>query len=129
MTIESWLLLLESILLIFTIVLLIYSIRDGRQREALLKEVGKATRVLTRQEYFFSIQESMLDAKRDIFGCITGRPPAGDEQTITSNIADTIRRMKAKGVRIRYVLPKFPDRLQIGIEYTKAGAEVFFSNC
>ena len=37
--------------------------------------------------------------------------------------------MTEKGVRIKYLLPKFPDRLQIGVQYTKAGAEVLFSSC
>lgn len=32
-------------------------------------------------------------------------------------------------MRIKYLLPKFPDRLQIGVQYTKAGAEVLFSIC
>lgn len=32
-------------------------------------------------------------------------------------------------VKVKYLLPKFPDRLQIGVLYTKAGAEVCFSSC
>jgi hypothetical protein len=48
---------------------------------------------------------------------------------MTRNILDAIEKMTKKGVHIRYLLPKFPDRLQIGIQYTKAGAEVFFSSC
>ncbi len=129
MTVEFALLLLESGLLIATVILLIYGIHEGRRRDHLLREVGRATRVLTRQEYFFSIMEAMLDAKREIIGCITGRPPSGDEVGMTRHIADAIERMTKKGVSVRYLLPKFPDRLKIGLQYTKAGAEVFFSSC
>jgi hypothetical protein len=129
MTVEFTLLLLESGLLIATVIMLIYGIHEGKRRDHLLREVGKATRVLTRQEYFFSILEAMLDAKQEIIGCITGRPPSGDDIGMTRHIADAIERMTRKGVSVRYLLPKFPDRLQIGLQYMKAGAEVFFSSC
>lgn len=129
MSMELVLLILESILLVVTVALLLYNIYEGKQRDNLLKEVGKATRILTRHEYFLSLMESMLDAKREIIGCITGRSPTGDDIGMTRNIVDTIERMTGKGVCIKYLLPKFPDRMRIGIQYTKAGAEVRFSNC
>jgi hypothetical protein len=129
MTIEFGLLLLESVLLIATVVLLIYGIHEGRRRDELLKEVGRATKVLTRQEYFLSIMEAMLDAKQEIIGCITGTPPSGDDINMTRHIADAIEDMTSKGVSIKYLLPKFPDRLQVGFLYAKAGAEVRFSSC
>ena len=129
MTMELGLLLLESVLLIATVVLVAYSIYEGKQRDRLLTEVGRATKVLMRQEYFLSLMDSMLDAQREIIGCITGRPPVGDDIKTTRNIVAAIEKMAGKGVRIKYLLPKFPDRLQIGIRYTKAGAEVRFSSC
>lgn len=129
MNMELGLMILESGLLIATVIMLIYSIHEGKRRDHLLREVGRVVKVLTRQEYFFSILEAMLDAKREIIGCITGRPPAGDEIRMTRHIADTIERMRGKGVSVKYLLPKFPDRLRIGLQYSKAGAEVFFSSC
>jgi len=129
MTIELGLLLLESLLLVATIILLVYNIHEGKQRDNLLREVAKATKVLTRQEYFFSVMESMLDAEREIIGCITGRPPSGDDVKMTRNFVGAIEKMTEKGVHIKYLLPKFPDRLHIGVRYTKAGAEVLFSSC
>ena len=129
MTMELGLLLLESVLLIATVILLIYSIHEGKRRDDLLREVGRATKVLTRQEYFFSIIEAILDAKQEIIGCITGAPPSGDAVRMTRHIADAIEDMTKKGVSVKYLLPKFPDRLQIGVLYTKAGAEVRFSSC
>jgi hypothetical protein len=117
------------VLLVATIMLLVYGIHEGKRRDALLKEVGRATKVLTRQEYFLSIMEAMLDAKQEIIGCITGTPPSGDDVKMTRHIADAIEDMTRKGVSIKYLLPKFPDRLQIGVLYTKAGAEVRFSSC
>ncbi len=126
---EFALLLLESGLLVATVIMLIYGIHEGKRRDHLLREVGRVIKVLTRQEYFFSIMEAMLDAKREIIGCVTGRPPLGDDIGMTRHIADAIERMTKKGVSIRYLLPKFPDRLQIGLQYMKAGAEIFFSSC
>jgi hypothetical protein len=68
MTINTVLLILESILLVATIILLLYSIREGRGRRNLLLEVGKATRILTRQEYFLNVTDSMMDAKDEVAG-------------------------------------------------------------
>ena len=129
MNVELVLLLLESVLLVVTLVLLVYNIHEGRQRANLLAEVGRATKVLTRQEYFYTLIETMLDAKEEIVGCITGRPPAGDDIPLMRHLIGTIEKMAAKKVRIRYLLPKFPDRLQVGVSYARAGAEVFFSSC
>lgn len=129
MTMEFALLLLESGLLVATVIMLIYGIHEGKRRDHLLREVGRVIKVLTRQEYFFSIMEAMLDAKREIIGCVTGRLPSGDDIGMTRHIADAIERMTRKGVNVRYLLPKFPDRLQIGLQYMKAGAEIFFSSC
>jgi hypothetical protein len=129
MTLEIGLLLLESILLLFTIVLLIYSIKEGKQRDKLIVEVGRATKILSRQEYFLNIIDSMADAKEEIVGCITGRMPLGDDKKMTRDITETIKRMTERGVNIRYLLPKFPDRLHVGYMYTKAGADVFYSSC
>jgi hypothetical protein len=129
MTLEIGLLALESILLIFTIILLIYSIKEGKQRDKLIMEVGKATKILTRQEYFLTIMDSMLDAESEIVGCITGRMPSGDDAKMTRDIIDTIERLTKKGVRIKYLMPRFPDRLHIGYLYSKAGAEVYYSGC
>lgn len=129
MTLEIGLLLLESVLLIFTIILLSYSIKEGKQRDKLIMEVGKATKVLTRQEYFLAIIDSMMDAEDEIVGCITGRPPTGDDKRMTRDIMINIERMTKQGVRIKYLMPKFPDRLHMGYQYMKAGAEVMFSSC
>lgn len=129
MTMEKGLLLLESVLLIATVILLIYSINEGKRRDALLKEFSRVTKVLTRQEYFFSLLDAMFGAKQEIIGCITGTPPSGDDAKMTRDIVEAIGDMTGKGVTIKYLLPKFPDRLQIAAYYTKAGAEVRFSSC
>lgn len=129
MTIEIGLLLLESVLLVVTIILLVYSIREGKQRDSLLMEMGKATKILTRQEYFLMVIDSMMGAKEEIVGCITGRIPNGDDKQMTRDIIATIENLVKNKVRIKYLLPKFPDRLHIGYLYTKAGAEIFYSSC
>jgi hypothetical protein len=128
MNIDFGLMVLESVLLAVTIILLLYNIREGRQRDMLLAEVGRATKILTRQEYFFALLDTMRDAEREIVGCITGSPPAGEDIRMSRSIVETIEKLTAKGVRVAFVLPKFPDRLQVGMLYSKAGAEVRFSS-
>jgi len=129
MTIETGLLVLESVLLAATIILLIYSIREGKERKSLLLEVGKATRILTRQEYFLTVTDSMMDAKTEVIGAITGRLPIGDDKKRTKDVIANIERLAKNGVNIKYLLPKFQDRLHIGHLYTKAGAEIKYSDC
>jgi hypothetical protein len=129
MSLELLLLLLESVLLIVTLVLLGYSIHEGRRRDHLIQEVASASRIFTRQEYFRSIMDAMYNAQHEIIGCITGRAPRGEESALTRDITRAIEKMTGKGVRVRYLLPKFPDRLQIGLQYALAGAEVSFSSC
>jgi len=129
MTIETWLLILESVLLVATIMLLLYSIREGKGRKELLLEVSKTAKILSRQEYFLAVTDSMLEAKSEIVGCITGRLPTGEDKKRTMDVISHIKRLTEDGVRIKYLLPKFPDRLHIGYLYTKAGAEVRYSSC
>jgi hypothetical protein len=129
MTIETGLLILESVLLFATIVLLLFSLREGRGRKNLLLEVERATKVLTRQEYFLMVTDTMMDAKTEVIGAITGRLPVGDDKKRTHSVTNNIERLIKNGVSVRYLMPKFPDRLHIGHLYTKAGAEVRYSSC
>ncbi|MDP2167121.1 MAG: hypothetical protein Q8J64_02180 [Thermodesulfovibrionales bacterium] len=129
MTIETALLIIESILLALTVSLLLYSIREGRDRKSLLLEIGRATRILTREEYFLTVRDSMLDAKAEVLGCITGRFPGGDDSRRTKDIVESIERLASSGVKVKYLMPKFPDRLHVGHLYTRAGAEVRYTGC
>ncbi len=129
MTIETGLLILESILLIATIILILHSLREGRGRKDLLLEVGRATKILTREEYFITVTDSMMEAKVEVIGCITGRLPTGDDKKRTRDVINNIERLTRQGVQVKYILPKFPDRLHIGHLYTKAGAEVRYIGC
>lgn len=128
MNIEILLLVLESVLLVVTIILLLYSIKEGKHRDALLTEVGKATRILTREEYFLTISDSMMDAQSEVIGSITGRLPAGEDEKRVRAITGHIKQLRSKGGSARYVVPKFPDRLNVGHVYTRAGAEVRYSS-
>jgi hypothetical protein len=129
MTIETVLLILESVLLAATVLLLLYSIKEGRGRKNLLLEVGKVTRILTRQEYFLNVTDSMMDAKEEITGVITGRLPAEDDKKRIKDIVNNIERLAKDGVKVKYLIPKFHDRLYVGYHYRKAGAEVRYSIC
>jgi len=124
MNIETALLLTESILLLTTIVLVVFSIREGRKRDSHINKVERATRTLTRIEYFLTAVDAMADAKEEIVGYITGRKPVDGDTKRVSSFARAINRATKKGITVRYMLPKFQDRLYVGLLYTKAGAEV-----
>jgi hypothetical protein len=130
MSIESALLLLESTLLLATLVLLVASIKESRQRNSLMLEVSKATKTLTRMEYFQAVVDSMNEAEKEIIGVVTGHRLNGidDEQRI-KNILTVIEKAVGRGVVVRFLLPRFHDRLYMGYLYTKAGAEVRYSTC
>jgi hypothetical protein len=129
MTLEMVLLIIESVLLAATIVLLLFSLKEGRGRRNLLLEVGRATKILTRQEYFLSVTDSMMEAKNEVIGVITGRPPSQDDKKRVNEIITHIEKLKREAVTARYLIPKFHDRLHIGHLYQNAGAEVRFSIC
>lgn len=129
MSLEVGLLVLETVLLVFTILLLIFSIKEGRGRKSLLLEVERATKVLTREEYFLTIMDSLADSNKEVIGTITGRFPSAEDRSRVKNLASAIEKLSAQGVKIIYLLPKFPDRLHIGYLYSKAGAEIRYSDC
>jgi len=129
MKIETLLLILESVLLVATIILLLYSIKEGRGRRDLLLEFGKVTKMLTRQEYFLSVTDTMMDAKSEVIGIITGRYPLDEDRKRVRDIVHNIEKLVHNGIKVQYLLPKFHDRLHIGYLYSKAGADVRFSLC
>ena len=129
MSIEIILLLLESVLLIVTVILLIFSLREGRGRRKLLLQVERATKVLTRQEYFLTVTDAMMDAKSEVVGFITGRLPTEEDKKRTREIITNIERLTERGVRVQYLLPKFHDRSHVGNLYKKAGAEIRYGSC
>jgi hypothetical protein len=128
-SLELLLLISESVLLAFTVVLLLFSIKEGRGRENLLREVGRATKTFTRLEYFLAVMDAMSDAKKEIAGLITGRFPGPEDRKRTEDIEERIKKAHAAGVQVKYLLPSFHDRLYIGHLYTKAGAEIKYSTC
>ncbi len=128
-TIQTTLLSLESVLLVATLILLLFSIKEGRSRDELLKKIGETTKILSREDYFTTVISAFQAAKKEVFGCITGRTPTGNDKKRIDGIVQQIERLTKSGVKVRYMLPKFPDRLGIGHLYTKAGAEVRYTNC
>ena len=129
MSLELYLVILESVLLLFTILLLLDSIREGRARARLLLEVDRATKTFTRLEYFLSVVDSMADARHEVIGLVSGRYPSATDRKRTKDIVGAIGKAVKAGVRVKYLLPRFHDRLYIGCLYSGAGAEVRYSSC
>lgn len=121
------LLAVELFLLIVTITLLILSRREQHGRHRLLEHLLAATDVITRQEYFVSVLESIQSANKYIHGIVTGSAPPPQEAEVIRKVTDGISQAVARGVDVRYILPHSPDRLQMAQQYVKAGAEVKFN--
>jgi hypothetical protein len=118
----------ETVLLFFTVILLLYSIREGHQRNRLMLEVSRATRTLTRIEYFQAVTDSLAGAEKEVIGCVTGhRLVTPEDKQRMQGIISLIERAVARGVTVRYLMPKFHDRLYMGYFYCRAGAEVRYS--
>ena len=92
-------------------------------------EVEKTTKVLTRQEYFLTVMDAMLDSQVEVIGFITGRMPTGEDTKRTRAIVNNIERLYRQGVSVKYIIPKFHDRIHLGNMYCKAGAQIRYSTC
>lgn len=121
------LLAVELFLLIVTITLLVLNRREQHGRDRLLKHLSAATDVVSRQEYFVTVLESIQTAEKYIHGIVTGSAPPPQEAEVIHKVTDVISQAVARGVDVRYILPHSPDRLQIAQQYAKAGAEVRFN--
>jgi hypothetical protein len=121
------LIIVELILLVPTLLLLVLGQREERGRQTLLREMAKTARIVAREEYFGSVRSSMQSATRTIKGSITGSQPKTPEQEEqVAKIVEEIKRAKARGVSIQYLLPKSQDRLALASSYKMAGAEIRF---
>jgi hypothetical protein len=119
------LLIVELILLAISFALLFLSFREHRGRSELMDALFKATRELTRYEYFLAVIDSIRSSKRSINGIITGRRPTTDlGREAVKDITKALSEASKRGVKIRYVVYKSPDRLYVAHLYKKAGAEI-----
>ncbi len=115
----------EMALLIISIALLLMSRREHAGRNKLIEALVRATRELTRYEYFLAVIESIMDSKKKIYGIATGRKPSTQSgREMLNKILDAIREASRRGVKIRYILHPSPERISIAYQYQQAGAEV-----
>jgi hypothetical protein len=121
------LLLVELVLLVVTVYLLEVNRREQRGRDKLISHISSATDVVTRQEYFLTVLDSIQHSKKDLCGSVTGSPPSPGEEDVIGQVTDALAHAAARKVRVRYLLPHSVDRLNIAQRYTSAGAEVKFN--
>ncbi len=123
-SLEAILLVVELLLLAFTLFVVVQSRREERARGKLIGEMYKAARVLSRQEYFIAVMEALVKANTEVFGCVTGSGPRADHALTVDRILEQIKVESSKSVNIKYLIPRSPDRIEMGSLYTRAGAEV-----
>ena len=123
-SLEAILLVVELLLLAFTLFVVVQSRREEKARGKLIDEMYRTAGVLSRQEYFIAVMDALLRAKTDVFGCVTGSSPRADHDLTMDRILEQIKVESSKGVNVRYLIPRSPDRIELGSLYTRAGAEV-----
>ncbi|HYC26591.1 MAG TPA: TrmB family transcriptional regulator sugar-binding domain-containing protein [Nitrososphaerales archaeon] len=121
------LLVVEPFLLIVTLLLLVLNRREQKGRDRLLERLSAATDVVSRQEYFVTVLGSLQSAKDYVVGSVTGSSPNAEESEVLHQVVEAISAATSRGVKVRYLLPLAPDRLQVAQMYSAAGAEVRFN--
>lgn len=117
----------ELVLLVPTLLLLVLGRREERGRNDLLMRITSMVKIVSRQEYFNSLHASMQKATKSIFGIITGsKPRTKEEEELVQGIVEGIHGAANRGTSIKYLIPKFQDRLCIAFLYKQAGAEIKF---
>jgi hypothetical protein len=125
---SSALLLVELVLLVVTVSLLGLNRKEQKSRDRLMEHISSATDVVTRQEYFLTVLESLQHSERYVYGSVTGSPPSSGESDVIRQVTDAISHAVGRNVKVRYVLPLSLDRLSMGQRYSRAGAEVKFNS-
>ncbi len=128
-SVESALLLVELVLLLFTVLLLMVHLRADKIHRSLISELSRTTKVLTRHEYFSEVTNALQEAKGSVSGCITGSRPVKGENRNVEIIVKNIRGLTKNGVKVSFLMPKFPDRLYMGYRYSSVGADIRYNNC
>jgi hypothetical protein len=121
------LLIIEPFLLLVTLLLLILNRREQKGRDRLLQRLSAATDVVSRQEYFVAVLGSLQSAASYVYGSVTGSPPQAEESEVINQVTSAISTAAERDVKVKYLLPMAPDRLQVGQWYAGAGAEVRFN--
>ncbi len=117
----------ELVLLIISIALLILSRKERSGREILFETILRATRELTRYEYFSAVIDGIMSSKESIDGIITGRKPTTTVgREAVARIVEAIRKASKRGIRVRYIIYPSPDRLSMAYAYKRAGAIIRF---
>ena len=121
------LLVVELILLIATLSMLILARREAHGRQLLLRQITSTAKMVSRQEYFNSVQFGMQNAVASIKGSITGSSPQNPEQRDRiEGIIEQIHRARSRNVTVQYLVPKAQDRIALASRYKEAGAELRF---
>ncbi|MDG7010706.1 MAG: hypothetical protein JRN57_01170 [Nitrososphaerota archaeon] len=126
-TLQVLLLVVELVLLVATLALLVLNRRETKSRELLMRHFSSVADVITRQEYFVAVIDSIQRSQKTLVGIITGSPPSNEEGEIIRQILNSVAEASKRKVEIRYLLPLAPDRLKMGRLYSKSGARVEFS--
>lgn len=121
------LLIVELALLLLTVYLLFSSMREARERTKLIDQLVKATRTFSRTEYFTEVLESVGEATKYIYAAVTGTSPRDEEKEVIERLLTQYSKAAKIGVKLRFLLPKDPDRLMMGYKYKRAGGEVRYN--
>lgn len=124
LTVQIVLLFVELLLLVATLALLLLSRRESKSREIMMRHFTSVADVITRQEYFVAVIDTIQKAKEWLYASVTGSPPTPEESEVIEQILKALKDSSERGVSLKYLLPLSPDRLHMAKKYRLAGAEV-----
>lgn len=90
----------------------------------LLDKLIAAARVFSREEYFAMTIEAIQEAKKSIWGVVTGSRPRASDLRAVERILQAIKYASKRGVDVKYLLPIGREKLYMGYRYTSAGAMI-----
>ncbi|MFQ6011764.1 MAG: hypothetical protein ACE5KG_06295, partial [Nitrososphaerales archaeon] len=89
--IQILLIVVELILLVATLFVVILGRKEAKGREALITEMGKTARIVSREEYFNNVLEGLQGSSTYVFGRVTGTSRGGTKSDYIEKVLKQIR--------------------------------------
>ncbi|MCP8323154.1 MAG: hypothetical protein L6N96_03125 [Candidatus Methylarchaceae archaeon HK02M2] len=88
----------------------------------------QATRTFSRAEYFIAVLEAVGESTSYISATVTGTAPKEDEEETIERLLGNFSRASKTGVKLKFLLPKDPTRLNMGYRYKSVGGDVRYNS-
>jgi hypothetical protein len=70
--------------------------------------------------------DTLKSAKKNVHAIVTGTAPSEASKTFVDGVLQAMTNSHENGVSLNYLMPKSPEKLEMGYKYTRTGAKVRF---